>query len=75
MPDTDTKMKFSKRFWTCSSPGDDAAWQAMTRDEQLAALRDLAHHPDTGTQSDASIEDIRRAAHERCLARRQGQDG
>lgn len=75
MANADTKIDFSARFWTRSSPEDDAAWQALTREEQLAALRGLAHHPDTATPSDASLEDIRRAAHERCLAHRKSQNG
>lgn len=69
MSTTNTKPDFSTRFWTCSTPEDDAAWEAMTREEQLAALRALANHPDTNTSSDVTMADIREAARKRSAAR------
>ena len=44
--------------WAVPSEADDAAWQGMTRDEQLAAYQDLANHPDTKTSSDATVAEI-----------------
>lgn len=44
--------------WAVPSEADDAAWQGMTRDEQLSALQDLANHPDTNTVSDVTVTEI-----------------
>lgn len=44
--------------WAVLSEADDAAWQGMTRDEQLVAYQDLANHPDTNTPSDATVAEI-----------------
>lgn len=44
--------------WAVPSEADDAAWQGMTRDEQLAAYQGLANHPDTKTPGDATVAEI-----------------
>lgn len=53
---SETKPRQSS--WTAPSAEDDAAWAAMTRDEQLAALQSLANAPETGTPSGKTVAEI-----------------
>jgi hypothetical protein len=46
------------RSWAMPTDADLAEWQAMTRDEQLAAFQALAHHPKTMTPSNRTVDEI-----------------
>ncbi len=52
----DTKQKISS--WAVPTPEDEALWEKMTREEQLAALREMANHPDTNTPTDVTVAEI-----------------
>lgn len=41
---------------------DQAAWDALSRDEQLKRMRELFEHPDTTTPGTQSVEEIVAAA-------------
>lgn len=51
-----TKHRFTS--WAVPTPEDDAVWNAMTREQKLQALQDLAHHPDTTTTTDITVAEI-----------------
>lgn len=51
--------------WAVPSKADEAAWERMTRDEQLAAYRELASHPDTNTPTEATVAEIVERARQR----------
>lgn len=53
---TETKPRLSS--WVVPSAEDDAAWAAMTRDEQLAALQAMANAPETSTPSNKTVAEI-----------------
>ena len=54
--ESETRSRLSS--WSAPSAEDDAAWAAMTRDEQLAALQSLANAPETGAPSDKTVAEI-----------------
>ncbi|MGJ4947588.1 hypothetical protein [Bradyrhizobium sp. HKCCYLS20291] len=47
-----------------------AEWNALTRDEQIARVREFFAHPDCETFTDETAEDIIAAARQRAAARR-----
>ena len=49
-----------------------AEWNALTRDEQLAHMREVLRHPDCQRISDASVADVLVAARQRVAARHRG---
>ena len=49
-----------------------AAWNALTRDEQIAQYRELFDHPDCNTFTTDTPDDILQAAKARVAARRRG---
>jgi hypothetical protein len=46
-----------------------AAWQALSRDEQLARYREALHHPDCDRISEATMADVLIMARKRVAAR------
>lgn len=52
------KTKTRLASWATPTAEDEAAWAAMTRDEQLEALQILAHDPDTSSPSGKSAAQI-----------------
>ncbi|MCF6198538.1 MAG: hypothetical protein L3J67_03925 [Hyphomicrobiaceae bacterium] len=70
MADSSTKNKIGISSWACPTQEDDRLWQAMTREEQVSALRELANHPDSVTRSSLGIDEIRRRAHDLSESRR-----
>jgi hypothetical protein len=49
-----------------------AAWNALTRDEQIAQYRGLFDHPDCNTFTKDTPDDILKAAEERVTAHHRG---
>jgi hypothetical protein len=49
-----------------------AAWNALTRDEQIARYREYLAQPDCDRISDATMSDILAKARERVAARKRG---
>ena len=47
-----------------------AAWQSLTRDEQIARTRDTLLAPEAGRVSEATMDDVLIAARKRVAARR-----
>lgn len=70
MSDTDTKLP--KPLPAMPTEAEIAAWSALTREEQLAALRAELDHPDCDRQSVATLEDIRREGQTAAVRQRQG---
>lgn len=56
MSEPKTALRISS--WAMPTEADLAEWQAMTRDEQLAAFQELANHPDASTPTDSTVADI-----------------
>ena len=48
------------------------AWNALTRDEQTARLREYLSHPDCDCASSATMADVLAEGRERVAARRRG---
>lgn len=55
---TEPKTTLRISSWATPTEADLAEWRAMTRDEQLAAFQELAHHPKTTTPSKRTVDDI-----------------
>jgi hypothetical protein len=49
-----------------------AAWNALTRDEQIARYREYLSHPDCERISDATMDDVLAQARARVAARQRG---
>lgn len=49
-----------------------SAWNALTRDEQLARYREYLEHPDCQRITDANMAEVLATARERVAARRRG---
>jgi hypothetical protein len=49
-----------------------AAWNALTRDEQVARYREYLSHPDCDRISDASMRDVLAKAQVKVAARQRG---
>ena len=56
---------------TPSEP-DIAAWNELTRDEQLRRMREYLSHPDCSTVSNSTMADILALAQSRAAARKNG---
>lgn len=56
MTESTTKHKITS--WAVPTPEDDAAWDAMTRTEQLEALQEHFSHPDTTTTTETTVAEI-----------------
>ena len=54
------------------SEADIAAWNELTRDEQLRRMREYLSHPDSSTVSGDSMADILALAQGRAATRRNG---
>jgi hypothetical protein len=44
--------------WAISSEIDDRIWESMTRGQQLAALQELANHPNSTTVTPRAVAEI-----------------
>jgi hypothetical protein len=49
------KITYHPSSWTVPTGDDDRQWQALTRDQQIAALRDLLTSPACSTPTDTTI--------------------
>ena len=56
----------------CPSDADIAAWNELSRDEQLRRMREYLTHPDCSTVSTATVDDIVARAQARIDARKHG---
>ena len=54
------------------SDADIAAWNELTRDEQLRRMREYLSHPDCSTVSNSTMADILALAQSRAAARENG---
>jgi hypothetical protein len=72
MSASDTKA--TKALPTMPTKADISAWDALTREEQLAALRAELDHPDCKRESSATLEEIRQAG-QAATARLRAKDG
>ena len=54
------------------SEADIAAWNELTRDEQLRRMREYLSHPDCSTPSNSTMADILAEAQSRAAARKNG---
>jgi hypothetical protein len=55
---TQTKTRYTPSSWTVPTEDDDRQWEALTRDEQVEALRDLLTSPACLTPTDTTIAEI-----------------
>jgi hypothetical protein len=53
-----TKIRYSPSSWTTPTDDDDRQWEALTRDEQVEAMRDLLTSPACSTPTDTTIAEI-----------------
>jgi hypothetical protein len=71
-----TMMKTTRKKITLSAlpptEAELAAWNALTRDEQVEHYRELLQSPECNTFTDDTPEEILAAARERVAARRRG---
>lgn len=44
--------------WAVPTPEDDALWEAMTREQQVAAMQDYFRSPECTTSTDNSVDDV-----------------
>lgn len=56
MSEQTTKAKISS--WAVPTPEDDALWEGMTRDEQLAAMQEHFNSPNCSTSTDLTVADV-----------------
>ena len=70
---SDTLIRHSN-VMSSATPSDEdiAAWNALTRDEQLRRMRAYLTHPDCSTPSNSTMEEILALAQSRAAARRNG---
>jgi hypothetical protein len=52
------ESKKSIASWAAPTQADIDAWESMTRDEQLEALRALLNSPDAQTMTDVTVREI-----------------
>lgn len=57
-PMSDTRAKARTASWAVPSAEDDRLWQAMTREQQLAALQEHLGSADCVTPTEATIAEI-----------------
>jgi len=55
---SNTKTKASISSWAVPTEDDDRLWDSLTRDEQVAVLREHLTSPDCTTPTNTSVADI-----------------